>query len=433
MNPGQAGARERMVRRLLTCLTVALVLGGLAWVVGHSRASTPSLAEVIGLAEAGRLDEAQAKVLAHLVADPADSAGHLLCAQILLKRPEQRSSPSEWRPSPLLQEALDHLDRVNLAEPARAVIVHLCRGNAFNRLMRFDQAESAWLEALNVNPAAPEAGWNLLRLYYFQARTDEARDLALRLYQVEPDPHDRACLLVELLRADARSPAPESIVKVLEPIDQYSPGEFHAALALGVAETRANKVESGTNRLRRLVESHPDRIEAWNCLLTGLDESGQVDRLEDELERLPPSLVASPRMKKHCARIAQAGGRWKEAVDLYRQARKAEPCNRDVEYRLGRALRHLGVTAEAVQIEQRVKSRDAAIQELRSLFEQATATPDLGTRPHPDLYQRIASARERMQLPAEAIAWHELVLRDDPKNEVSVAAIARLRGEGREQ
>jgi hypothetical protein len=118
---------------------------------------------------------------------------------------------------------------------------------------------------------------------------------------------------------------------------------------------------------------------------------------------------------------------------LYRQARKAEPCNRDVEYRLGRALRHLGVTAEAVQIEQRVKSRDAAIQELRSLFEQVTATPDLGTRPHPDLYQRIASARERMQLPAEAIAWHELVLRDDPKNEVSVAAIARLRGECREQ
>ena len=56
----------------------------------------------------------------------------------------------------------------------------------------------------------------------------------------------------------------------------------------------------------------------------------------------------------------------------------------------------------------------------------ATAIPDLGRRPHVALYQQIAEARERMQLPEEARAWHRLVLRDDPKNEISLAALARL-------
>ena len=42
-----------------------------------------------------------------------------------------------------------------------------------------------------------------------------------------------------------------------------------------------------------------------------------------------------------------------------------------------------------------------------SSTDQATATPDLGTRPHPDLYQRIADVRERMQLREEASAWHQ--------------------------
>ena len=140
---------------------------------------------------------------------------------------------------------------------------------------------------------------------------------------------------------------------------------------------------------------------------------------------LPTALVDSPRLCKHRARIAQ-GSRWKEAVDLYRRAQAGGPYDRVVEYRLSRALRHVGETAEAERIEQRLRRRDVAIQEIRPLYDRATTTPGLGVRPHPELYQRIAEARERMQLPDEARAWHRLVLRDDPKNEVSLAALARL-------
>jgi Flp pilus assembly protein TadD len=70
---------------------------------------------------------------------------------------------------------------VRPTNPAMAATLYLCRGNALDRLARLDEADSAWLEALEADPTAPEAGWNLLRLYYLQGREVEARNLALRL------------------------------------------------------------------------------------------------------------------------------------------------------------------------------------------------------------------------------------------------------------
>jgi hypothetical protein len=51
----------------------------------------------------------------------------------------------------------------------------------------------------------------------------------------------------------------------------------------------------------------------------------------------------------------------------------------------------------------------------------------LGLEPHPELYQRLASLRERMGRYDEARAWHRLVLRDSPGNALSLAALERLR------
>ncbi len=51
---------------------------------------------------------------------------------------------------------------------------------------------------------------------------------------------------------------------------------------------------------------------------------------------------------------------------------------------------------------------------------------DLGTSPHPDLYHRLADLRERMGRDDEALAWHRLVLRDNPEDPISKEAAARL-------
>ncbi len=428
MNANPSSERERVVQWILGGLIVAMGAGGLGWGAWQASRSRPSLDEAIKLADAGKLDEAEATLRPHLTSNSDDGAAHLLLAQIILKRPEPSGPPSDRRPSPAGQVALNHLDRVHPRNSPMAVMFHLCRGDALNRLLRLDEAEAAWLEALKVDATAPECGWHLLNLYYAQGRKEDHRRLALQLHKVEPDPHDRALLLLELVRPDARPPAPESVVNIFEPVVRHQPGEFHSALALGLAMTRASRIDAGIDQLRRVVQTHPGSVEAWDCLLTGLDESGQVDILAEEIERLPSAVSDSARLSKHRARVAQGRNKWKEkeAVDLYRRACTAEPDNRVVAYRLSRALRHVGQSDEANRIEQRLRRRDVAIEELRPLYEQAAATPDLGIRPHAELYQRIAAVRERMELPEEARAWHRLVLDNDPKDEVSRAALARL-------
>ena len=174
-----------------------------------------------------------------------------------------------------------------------------------------------------------------------------------------------------------------------------------------------------------MVQTHPDKAEAWDSLLLGLDETGQVHVMEKEMERVPVDLPRAGKLLKHRARIAQ-GRQWHEAVDLYRRARQAEPYNRVVEFRLSRALRHVGEAAEADLIQERVSSRDVAIQELRPLYDRATEIPDLLVGSQVELCQQIARAREPCNCPREAIAWHKLVLENQYDNKVSREALRRL-------
>jgi tetratricopeptide (TPR) repeat protein len=422
----EGSARERIIRRVLTGLMIVLVAGGLGWGAGQWLRARPPLGEAIELADAGRLDEAEAKLRARLAVDPDDGAAALLLAEVALKRLDSPTTLAGRPPEDWAQRALDQLHRVRPSNRRMAATREVGRGRALYRLLRFVEAEAAWLEALWLDPIVPEAGWHLLNLYYLQGRPEEARRLALRLHEVEPDPQDRVRLLVELLRPDARPPAPDSIAILLEPVVRKHPDDLHSALALGLARTRASQIEAGINQLRQVVRIHPDRVEAWDGLLTALDESGHVDLLVDELGRLPAAFAESPRMWKHRARVAQVSNRRKEAAEFYRRAHAAEASYRPLEYRLSQALRHVGAIAEAERIERRARLRDDAIRDIRSLFEQANTTSDLGTRAHPELYQKIAEVRERMQLLDEARAWHRLVLRDDPEETVSRAALKRL-------
>ncbi len=422
---GSSPARARSARRALTGLMFGLATAVLFWGSREYSRAQGSLEGAIDLAASGKLDEAEARARARVEGAPGDNAARILLAQILLRQAEKAANPSDPARVDSARRAIEYLEPVRPDTPAMAATVHLTLGNALDRLSRLDEAETAWLQALSEDPTTPEAGWNLLNLYYLQWREEEARRLALRLFEIEPDGHDRLMLLMELLRHDARPPAPGSIVKLFEPVVQARPDDLRAPMALGLAMTRASRGDEGVAELRRVTRSHPQRVEAWDCLLICLDESGEVGEMADELERLPTSLAESPRLLKHRARIAQ-GRKWRGAVELYRRARDAEPYNRVIEYRLSRALRHIGQDAEADRIEARLVRRDTAVQELRPLYDRATATDHLRVRDNVPLLQKIAENREFMQFPEEAIAWHRLIIECEPDNPASKSALARL-------
>ena len=397
-------SRRTLGLLVATPLVVAAILAGFWATVRPS----PSLAEAAALAEAKRFDEAEAIVDALLRDDPTRSDARMLAAQLLLDRPSAQGNESQPADPKLALLALDHLSHVKPTDPYLTMLAALNRGKAEYRLGRLDEAEKAWLEVIAIDPNFPEAGWFLLETYYLQGRLGEAKRLALRLHQVETDPHDRVQYLLELVRQDAQPTAPASIVALFEKIVSQSPDDPRANISLGTALIHAGQTDKGLDRLRQTVKAQPARAEAWDAWLTGLDDAGQVETLESVIQKLPEPIASSPAMAKHKGRVAQEQGDWKAAAEAYRKALDAEPHDHRVEYRLARALRNAGAIEKAEPLEAKHNGYTLALQEVRPLYEAANADKTLGTRPRPDLYLKLADNRARMGLDEEAEAWTRL-------------------------
>ena len=224
----------------------------------------------------------------------------------------------------------------------RDAIVDLYRGKAEYRLAEFDKAHADWLAALRLDPLVPEAGWCLLELYYLEGRSSEARELALRLHEVEPDPRARVQFLLELLRQDAQPMAPESVAQWFEPAARQAPDDLHIALTLGLALARTEQPERGLGLLAHLVQDNPTDADAWGAWLTGLDDAGEVGRLQEAYTALPPGLATTPRFARHKARLALERGDFQNAVVAYRRALLVSPGDQTIESRLAQSLRLAG-------------------------------------------------------------------------------------------
>lgn len=410
---GRPGGRGPFWLLLLIVLSLAAAGGLLAW---RGTQRPPAMEEVLATARRRHFDEAQELMGRYLRAFPDDRRAHLLMAQFAMDRPD---------PQPRL--ALDHLRLIRAATPAEAAVVRFSEGKAHYQEKRYDLAEACWRQALELDPKVPEAGWALLDLLDFQARTAEAHRLGMTLYQVEPDPRDRVRLLLELIRLDLDKPAPGSQVQVFEPVARQVPDSLPLAITAGLALIRDSRSEEGLELLADALRRHPESAEAWDAWLTGLDDAHRPDRLKAEFERLPRPLAADPRFARHEGVAAQSAREWPRAAAAYRRALEFEPFNGAVLYRLRLAVRSLGDMAEVDRITARLATRQEATDRMRAAYDEAKATPTLGLRAHPELYHRIADLRERLGRFDEAREWHRLVLRDAPDDATSLAALARLK------
>jgi tetratricopeptide (TPR) repeat protein len=364
---------------------------------------------------AGRFDRAQAVVASYLRRDPRSAAALVMMAELDLDRPE---------PNPV--RAIEWLRRVETQDPRLASQAKLDEGRADRRLGRYAAAESACLDALRLNPTIGEAGWALLDLYYLQGRSAEARALALRLHEVETDPHDRVQLLLELVRQDAQTTDPSSIAQRFEPVVAQDPADLHSTLALGLALVRDHHADQGLSVLRKAVQAFTSDPDAWDALLTGLGRAGRHEELAETLDRLPKALADSPRFAQYRGQVAWDRGDMKEAVGALQRAWEFDPGNHEVLYRLARSLRAAGQAPLAERFDERARRFEAGRQEVRALYEEANAMPALGNTPHIDMYRRLADLRERMGRLGEARAWYRLILEALPDDAQSLDAIKRL-------
>jgi tetratricopeptide (TPR) repeat protein len=351
-----------------------------------------------------RFASAEELLRAHLARAARDPQASYLLAELLLERP----STAEGIDEPGAREALALLANARPAGPREAALVKTYEGKAHYKLARWTACEAAMIEARRLDPAVPEAGWILLDLYYLEGRPREAARLGLELHRIEPDPRDRARLLLELVRQDAQPPDAASIVEQVEPVVAAEPDALRPQLALGAALIRNSKIDPGLDVLRRAHAAHPDDADAWEALLTGLDDAGQPEVVGEWLGKLPAAMRDDPRFARHLGRAAQDRADWPEAIRQYRRAREFDPADPMLVYRLSRALRFARQAAEADAMAKAHDAYKAALPELKPLYNEADATPTLGVEPHPDLVARLADLRERMLRPEEARAWRTL-------------------------
>jgi len=395
---------------------LAVLMGAGALVAWRAFQAPPDLGAICALARQGQFDRAQELTARYLQAFPGDDRARLLIAQLAMDRPDAQPG-----------FALDHLGRVRTSTPGEAAVVRFSVGKAHYQRKRYVLAETCWKEAMELDPTVPEAGWALIDLLDFEARTEEAHRLGMRLFEVEPDPRDRARLLLEMSRLDIDRVAPGSVAQVFEPVWRRHPAYLPLALGVGLSLVRDSQAAAGIEVLRDALRRHPDSAEAWDGWLTGLDEGHQPDRLRREFARLPKNLAADPRFARHEGNVAQGARDWPRAVNAYRRAHAFEPFNGAVLYRLRTALRAAGATAELPRVDQLVAAYQNAFKQMLPVYVEAFAIETLGLEPHTDLYHRLAELRERMGRFDEARAWHRLVLRDVPDDALSLAALARLK------
>jgi tetratricopeptide (TPR) repeat protein len=409
---------NRRPHRLLWLIAAsATLVGGVSWFVfGRAADPPPSFEEACALARAGRFAEAQTLLERFLAVFPDHPRANLLMAQFATDRPDAQPDL-----------ALRHLRLIRPTTFEEAALLRFWSGKAYFRQGRYDLAESSWAEALRLNPTVPEAGPALLDLYGQEGRREEAHALALRLHAVEPDPRDRVRILLNAARLDIDRPSPASQVLLVEPLVKQVPGNPKLSVTLGLALVHDSRQEQGVEVLRDVLRRHPDSAEVWDAWLTGLDDAGRPEEHARELARLPEPLSADPRFAKHQGLAAQTAHDWKSAARAYGRATAHEPYDGVILYRLHRALRFAGDTAEAERVGKRLSTFQSAYKQLRGVVDEAFAIKTLGLEPRPQLYQRLADLRERMGRPDEARAWHRLVLRDDPGQAVSLAALERLR------
>jgi tetratricopeptide (TPR) repeat protein len=410
-----ASPRRRWLPIALTGLMIGMI-GAAALGVLHADRPDRSLSAIRALARAKQFDRAMEQLEVYLRAHPDDAAAHLLMGQVATEPP-----------SPRAEVALEHLAAARPRGPEEAARVKFFEGKAQYFKGRYDLAEAAWEEALRLDPAVPEAGWALVDLLDKGGRVPEAHALTMRLIEVEPDPLDRARILLNAARLDIDIVNPMSQVFMFESLARQHPENLSLNLALGQALIRDSRGAEGLEVLEAALRRHPDSPEAWDAWLTGLSGAHRPDRLAEEFARLPRSMADDPRFAEHEGMVAQDARDWPRAVRAFRRASAYEPYNGPLWYRLRAALRQVGDTAELERVNRWYTSFEEAFLRMRPVYDEALAVPTLGTSPHPELYHRLADLRERMGRPDEAHAWHRMVLRDDPSDPISLAALDRLK------
>lgn len=378
--------------RLAIVAVLAAMLGAFWWLL-RPRATLDGLDALVAVK---RFDDAQELVSAYLDENPDDQRARLRLARLAIDRPD-----------PQFAIALEQFEAVTDPDPKLAAEWKGVEGSALYGLGRFSAAEAAWLDALKIDKAVPEAGWALLNLYALQGRDDDARALGLDLFRVEPDPHDRIQILLQLIRHDAHAISAEAIIGQLEPVCRAHPGDVPSAVALAQGYLRGGRTADAQKLLDPIIASNSATLESWLAYLDGLTAAGDAAKVESAIKRIPPSFQASPRLDAARGWLAAQKRDFAGSADLYLRSWKDRPFDPSLAYRLLNALRLAGRQEDLKALGPKLQVVNSSRDRIREFYDEIDALPGLGRTNYADRFDRVAAFLDEIDRKPEAAAWRE--------------------------
>ncbi len=372
---------------------VIVAVAASCWWLVRPRATLDGLDALVS---AGRFDDAQSRIVAYLETNPTDQRARLRLARLSLDRPD-----------PQYSIALEEVEAIRSPDPRLAAEWKGVEGSALYGLGRFAAAEATWRDALKIDRAAPEVGWGLLNLYALQARDDEARALGLELFAVEPDPHDRIQILLQLIRHDAHAISAEAVIGQLEPVCRAHPGDIPSAVALAQGYIRDGRLADARKLLDPIVASPAATPPAWSAYLDALMAAGDVSTVEGALMRMPESLRSGPRFDATRGWLAAQKRDWVASANFFRNAWQDRPADPSLAYRLMNALRLAGRTEELDRLGPHLRAVNSSRDRLREFYDEIDALPDLGRNPYGDRFEPLAAFLDQIGRRPEAEAWRQ--------------------------
>ena len=135
-------------------------------------------------------------------------------------------------------------------------------------------------------------------------------------------------------------------------------------------------------------------------------------------------MAGDPRFAEHEGMVAQNARDWPRAVRAFRRATAHEPYNGILWYRLRAALRQVGDAAELDRVNRWYTSFEEAFKRMRpASTTRRWRSPRSAWPRTPSCITGWPTCASGWAGPTRRRAWHRLVLRDDPADAISLAAL----------
>jgi len=336
-------AESALLRAELELRAKDIKAGLAAWEAAKQYGDTPRLqygrarAKLAAADEVGASTDAEAVLSKH----PQHVGARVLAARLSLGSREK-----EARALTLLQGVIK--DARN-ASPEELVQAYTLLGNVHLGRSRISAAESAFSEALKINPKASRALVGLGDSLYRAGRYSEAQARFEAGAAADPDDLLAKVGVAKSKLSLERVQEASTLLKKLREAQPTSPivGYWYGRVqeALGAREL----AQAAYREVLKAAPADPNSADVYIASALLLNQQGRPDDAQKTLDSAKTLMPNVPGVWRALGDVAQSQGRYKEALGYFQHAATLDPDDLGSKFRIGGALRRDGQFDEAIK------------------------------------------------------------------------------------